>query len=351
LDNHAFRKTPGVRHNIMNRLLLIIFYLFIFVFASSQKGNTLNKIDTFKVKPNDRIIVNKKLVSDSTNLQIYLIDKQTQNTFKDILPILTLLLGIILNRLLDLYTDYRKIKKTGERWKAELTCLDDPMKNQIKYLEEFLVEHNKEVYSIPRIVVSEALSCESFSALDKSELIKYIEKFKSKKYNEAVSDANKINSFIGVLKNHSEHLKNKFESYLSGTSKHIGKLNESLQSFLKSFAEYQLELEKEIKADPINDPRYRPILDLVNEQIIPYMQNGDYDIYVLEQNFYFPLIDILSELRLDSRVNEMSEQTRNAINSIKGVKVEKRYLTEILTTLIKRYQNSNKDLVDLLKKL
>lgn len=317
-----------------------------------KEKNSAVKNDTIKKVVKDSFLIPKKELENKNDVRIYIKEnEQKTNIFKDILPILTLLLGILINRGIDYLTDRRKIKKNGERWKAELSSLELPIKKQIDFLEAFLIEHNKEKFEIPKLVISQSLNCESFGPLDKTELIKYFEKFKGKNYSNSVSASNQINSFVGILKYHYESLKKKFEEYLSGTSNHTSILNTNLQLLMKSFAEYGVLLETEINGDPLNDPRYRPILDLFESEIRPYMESGNYDVFILESRFFKPLIQTLSHLRMDERINPMVNYTQNCINSIKGIKMEKKYLSVNISTLIEYYKEDEKELVAVLKTL
>jgi hypothetical protein len=318
---------------------------------SSTLLKTARKKDTTKYISKDSITLKGKEFSRNSDIRIYLSSDNKSNLFKDILPILSLLLGIFINRGIDLFTDRKKIKKIGERWKAELSSLELPIQKQVGFLKEFLSEHEKKAFTVPRLTISTSLNGEAFNSLDKTDLIKYLIKFRNKKYSEAVITSNKINSFSGILKYLYDVLMAKFNSYLNDTSSHMNTLTINLQLLMKSFAEYGVQLEKEIKGDPINDPRYRPIFDLVNVHIIPFIEDGNYEIYALEKNFFAPLMIIFGELRLDSRTNDMSDYTRNCLNSVKGIKMEKRYLSENITTLIRRYEEESSDLTSLLSEL
>ncbi|MBL7904041.1 MAG: hypothetical protein JNL22_03365 [Bacteroidales bacterium] len=313
--------------------------------------STVLKKDTAKYTSQDSVTINKEELSGESDIKIYLSTTSKSNFFKDILPILSLLLGIFINRGIDLFTERKKIKKIGERWKAELSSLELPIQKQIGFLKEFLTEHEKEIFTVPRLTISTSLNGEAFNSLDKTDLIKYLEKFRKKKYSEAVISSNKINSFAGILKYNYEVLKEKFNSYLNDSSTHMSNLTSNLQLLMKSFAEYGVQLEKEIFGDPIDDPRYRPIFDLFNKHIIPNMENGKYEVYDLEKNFFAPLMLLLGELRLDPRTNAMSDYTRNCLNSIKGIKMEKRYLSDNIKTLISSYEEESNDLTSLLTEL
>ena len=310
-----------------------------------------SKSDTTKLLFKDSLTLMKTDV-DNPNVKIF-IQQAPSGTdyFKYIFPILTLVLGIGINRLIDYISERKRIKKVGERWVAEIRYLQKPISNQIEALEKFLAEHKQEKFVIPKMNIYSGLDCEIFKSLDKSDLLKFLEKNKSKNYKDAVLSSNKIHGYISILTSHYESLKSKIEENLKGTSAHTSSLTQNLQSLMKAFGTYGVLLEKELKGDPIDDPRYRPILDLFNNEIMPFMKDGDFEIYKLESDFFIPLIQILGLLRHDERTNELSEYTSNCLNFIKGIKMEKRYLTENFETVESYYKEKLLELENVVKEV
>lgn len=341
------------------RLKLFIPVLLLIAFQSFSQtkqlpADTIRKMsgwDTTKVNFKDSFLV-KATNGPLETVKVFIKDEPTKsNWFKDILPILTLLLGIFINRGIDFFATRKRTKKHGERWIAELNSLTDPITKQVEYLSAFKQEHDKEKFDIPKLNVVSILDGESFNSLDKSELIKFLEKFRHNKYEQAIRLSNRVNIFISILKNHLKNLHLKFDDYLKGTSLHTTNLSKHLQDFLQRFAYYGVQLEKELNGDPLNDPRYKPIFDLVNAEIYPYMTQGNYDIYKLENSFLVPMFQVLGQNRLDERIFPMAESVRGCINCIKGIKMEKRYFSDNLQTIIERYTEEQGQLKEILEDL
>jgi hypothetical protein len=342
---------------LMKTLFLTISLTFFGILVFSQpKTKTIDstkkhvKVDTLKKTKKDTLTFTKKEL-DKGDVKIIFQESIKPNIFKDILPILTLLLGIFLNRGIDYFKDRKDLKKIGNRWKAELNCLELPINKQVDYLNEFLLEHKKETFKIPDFYMIPSLDCEIFKTLDKADFIKYLEKFNSEDYENSIKLSNKVNSFTTTLKYNFDNLKLKFDEYLSGTSSHTTNLTSNLQELCKAFANYGVLLEKEIQADPINDVRYKPIYDLFESEIIPKMETGDYNIYELEKKFFNPLKSVVADLRLDDKINEIAKYSSNCVSCIKGIKMEKHYLSENLATLIKRYIEYGTQLKEILAEL
>jgi hypothetical protein len=342
----------------MRPLLAILFFVFVTAPLFGQTRHSVQDTTLRKPSPDttfsrfkDSFSLQKNDTS-TQSIKVFIKDEPTKsNWFKDVLPILTLLLGIFINRGIDFFTNRKRTRKHGERWVAELNSLKDPITKQVEYLKEFKQEHDKEKFDIPKLNVVSILDGESFNSLDKSELIKYLEVFRSNKYEAAIRLSNRVNIFISILKNHLKNLHLKFDEYLKGTSLHTTNLSKHLQDFLQRFAFYGVQLEKELHGDPLNDPRYRPVFDLVNSEIYPYMTQGNYDIYKLETSFLIPMFQFCGQHRLDDRIFPMAESIRGCITSIKGIKMEKHYFSENLQTIIDRYTEEQTQLTEILEDL
>ena len=342
----------------MKNTLTLITILFIFSvlgYSQTRTTDTLSVNDSLKSQIIKPILLNKKdtlnfdVNSEGKEISIKFIESETTDYFKYIFPILTLLLGIGVNRLIDYLSDKKKIKKTAKRWLIELQNLKIPLEKQIESIDEYLSIHKKEEFKVPSLKAETYLDCESFNSLDKTELLKYLEDVKDKEPNVAMKDVNRINSYITVVRHHYETLKEKFIDYKNGTSIHVTNLSKDIQELLKAFAFYGVELEEELNADPSNDARYLPLLNLFESEIRPYMQSGDYDVFNLEKDFFVPILSVLSTFRFDKRTHSMTESVRNCINDIKGIKMERNYLATNFENIRKRLEENKNEISDIYK--
>jgi hypothetical protein len=335
---------------------LIIIFATISTFGFSQNLDKNNKTLKPLITKSAKIVFkdSTKIVKNfNTPTKIYLqLPAEKTDYFKYIFPFVTLLLGIGVNRLIDYRNDSKKIKKSGKRWLSELRVLKNPIEKQIANIETFLVEHNnKERYTFPRPELVTTLDCEVFSSLDKSEIVEYLEKYKKNSFQEAVENSSEINGFVAILKSTYENFKRIFEEYKQNISTHTISVSRNLQGLMKEFGIYSVHLEQEIGKDPIDDARYRPILDLMNIEIAPFLENNNYDIYKLEKDFFKPLVVILSRLRQDQRIYPMLDHARNCITEIKAIQMEKYYLDINFRNLKDSYNESKKWLPEVVKTL
>jgi hypothetical protein len=291
--------------------------------------------DTVEVSFDDTVGIGPK----ENNLKLILLKEESDSDYlKYVFPIFTLLLGIAVNKFLDWLHDKKKTKRAGKRWVAEIRSLENPIEKQIELLESFLEDHNQEKFAPPKLTILAILSCEIFKSLDKSEFLKYIENNRNIRHEDAVRISNRTHGLISVLSNYHETLKAKFHQYLGETSKRSSSFSQNLQSVMREFTEFGIALETELGSDPIQNPYYKAMLDLISSEIMPNINDGKYDVFKLQKGFFLPMLGILGNLRLDERSKPLTLAVSNCLSDIKGIKMEKGYLTEILETIIDRYK-------------
>jgi hypothetical protein len=305
----------------------------------SETKKTYN--DTTEVNYNDTVAI----ANQRNDFKLILLkEKSDPDYWKYILPIFTLLLGIAVNKLLDWFYDRKRTKRAGKRWVAEIQSLENPIVKQIELLGDFLNDHNQEKFAPPKFTIVAVLSCDIFQSLDKSEFLKHIETSRRISHEEAVRISNRTHGFISVLSNYHETLKAKFNQYLGETSKRTTSFSRNLQSMMREFNELGVVFEKELGGDPTQNSHYKAMLDLVNAEIMPNINDGKYDIFKLQKEFFLPMHKILENLRLDERSKPLTLAVSNCMSDIKGIKMEKGYLSENFKIIMERYKTQLKEL-------
>jgi hypothetical protein len=256
-----------------------------------------------------------------------------------LLPLFTLFLGIWVKGFLEKRSNKNKIKKSGERWIAELRSLKEPLEQQIESLEKFQSENDTDEFEIPNLGLYSAVNGEVFKSLDKGELIKFIE-LKNKKldFKQIIKVSNRTNGYISILENLYKTINEKFDKYLARISKYTSEFNANIQAFNIAFTDYGVTLEREIGGDPINDPRYRPLADLYSKYIMPRLVDGKLNPYHLDKLFFHPILQVLSHYRLEPQTKPLLNTITSCLNSIKAIRLEKHYITENIKVLIALYQ-------------
>lgn len=319
--------------------------------SNSGVKQSSQKIDTTILDFNEKELT-IPISNDNLTKVVMVKEKTKVDWLKYLLPIFTLFLGIWVKELLDKRSNKKKTVKTGERWIAELRSLEEPLKMQIESLEEYSIEQEKEEFKIRNLQLYSSLNGEIYKSLDKNELIKFIElNNKKTDFKGIVKISNSTNGYISILVHLYETLREKFNRYLSGTSEHTTSPSWSLQEFSSAFRDYGVELEKELNSDPLNDPRYKPIAELYSSQIMPYLKQGNFNPFVLRREFFLPLVEIFAHLRLDPRTKGLSSAMTKGLNAIKGIELEKDYMSKNLKSIISQYKEQLTELNILINKI
>ena len=184
----------------MMKIRILIYLLLININFCFSKENT-NVLDTHKIlssKKSNLVLKDSLIINKKEPIVIKLESSQNSDNFKYIFPIITLLLGISLNKFFEHRNKRRNTKKTGKRWLAELRILNEPLEKHIIDIDKYLEVQNKGFFAIHSPTVFTTLDCEVFNSLDKTELVEYLEYFKKNKYEVAIKHSNKINGFMDI---------------------------------------------------------------------------------------------------------------------------------------------------------
>lgn len=349
----------------------LLFLLLVYTSVSSQNPNVSSqtntqvlsdtaakplKLDSVKVKAGDTILVpQQENFEQSQNLIIKIEEDKRFEIWSVLIPIFSLVLGVFLDRWSNRWTEKKLMKKSGKRWVAELRSLEEPIKKQITALTTMKSQLEKEVHEPPNLTIITGLDCQVFNSMDKSQLLRFIELEKSKfmsqsNFQEVVKISNNIHGFISIMANNHDSLVKKFNEFLMGISKHTTSLSENLQILCREFAHYGNAIIQQGQ-DPTRNPYFKVMDDLFASEILPKMETGDYDIYVLRDTFFTPLKSALINLRSDNRTIKISDSVSKCLNDIAGIVMEKRYMTENLSILISRYGDGLEELPSVIKNL
>ena len=321
---------------------------------AQREKNSLNLIpqdsmrqhsDSLSINSDDTTIVvlqeNQDIIIPIEDARkIILIKEKTPTDILNyIFPIFTLFLGAFVTWLFNFLERKRQIKKSGNRWIAELRGIEEPLKQQIKSLEEFNTKFDDNVFSMPEPQIYQSLSGDIFKCLDKNELYEFIKyNYSKKNINTVIKVSNRTNGFISILSYLQIDLFSKYNKYLSNTSEKINALSKNMQDFNNAFRNYTLDIERDLGGNFINDPTYKPIANLYETYITPHLEDGEYNPYILDNELFIPLTNLFVTFRSDDRMRLYLEKpTIDAINTIKHMRFEKRYIIESVANFIERY--------------
>jgi len=295
-------------------------------------------------------------------------EKEPDSNFGRMLPIISTLTGLVvgffLNRFYEWYSNRKKIKKSGKRWNIELKTLEEPIKHQIKSIEEFKLSVAKREWSYDPLDLMTTINSERFSSLDKNDLMDYLEhktKFPWHKelfsseariqenYNKAAKISNHIHGFIDVLNHNFQHLNNKWDEFQDGISATTKKLNQDLDTLNNQINSLKYLIANDTQKIYSNE-QYRPFFDLYFQFITYLNQNPNYNMHRIRVDFLDPAMMELGKLTKDNRILQTASSISILYTDLRAVNSEKDYVLDNMTELISRYSKSLDALVKIIEK-
>lgn len=252
--------------------------------------------------------------------------------FTYIFPVVTLLLGVVLNRLADFWIDNRKMKKKGKRWVGELQFLQKPMENQILALNEFLVDHKKDKFSTPSVTGFVLMKTERFKSLDRMDFSRYMEhKFGNEET--AIEKTNEVLGMVEVIDVYAKKIEEVFNSYKSKASSEFEIWNSALNEFIRKCAALRTDGEK-TRSDFTKDKLLFPIFPHIDKLLDLKKKGIDIELFEFQKTVLIPILLICEKERLDERTNEIRVFLVQCHDAIEKIKMEKEYLTINITKIM-----------------
>lgn len=326
---------------------IVLFAIYIgissFTVSATSMSDSIIKDDTAKAINVIEILntpdtIRSEFLNDTINISkpmplgqvIYTEHKTNLNIFLDYaFPIIMLILGVLIDRIILRLTENKRVKREGERWKSEIKSLLDPLKQQQDTFKKFIKEYCdvKNRFDIPYIYSQVLLKCDIFDSLNKEDLYKYLQSL-YKNDDITTQEYHKVIQVISVIKSCQNNLSDVISEMKSASYKLINQFDEYTQEYHRKLTacleENQLPLEG-VK-----------LQNLFIEKIIkrmPYI-----NILELEDTFVRPSIDILAESNGDrlSRM-ELRNCLQPMLNIIRGLRNEKIYVKQNLEQFIEIY--------------
>lgn len=288
----------------------------------------VNTTDTIKSEfTNDTITLPRSIPVGQV---IYTEHKTNLNIILDYaFPIIMLMLGVLIDRIISKSTDNKRVKKEGVRWKFEIKSLLDPLKQQQETFKKFIKEYCdvKNRFDIPYINLQVLLKCEIFDSLNKEDLYRYLQLLYEND-EVATHEYHKVIQVISSLKSCQYNLSDVISEMKTGSNKLTSQFEEVIR-------EYNRKLTACLDVNLL--PRTGATLqDIYNKTIIkqvPYL-----NIFELENSFVRPSIEILVGSKGDKQFRiELLHCLQSMLNIIMGLQIEKIYAKQNLEQVIDIY--------------
>ena len=254
--------------------------------------------------------------------------KDIDKVLEYLFPIITLLLGVAIDRFLLRINEKKRVEKSGKLWLIEIKALKGSLEKQINSLSYFIksycdVENEFDIPSIPKY---ETLKCEIFNSFSKKDLYDFLS-IKNKKESEQIF--HKINSIISTTKDTYEQQLHFFNKSMESASIQIDLFNTNLRNYInellfnESYATY-------FKND------YRILQDLLNSIVLEKMPNVN--MFELQGAFIEKSLTILNKYN-KKQCSDLLVILMECQGNIQALKNEKYYCRNNFNTAIILYRD------------
>lgn len=322
------------------------------------------RIDTVKIELTDA----PKSIEQTAKI-IIVKEKESANTLGKLLPLIStltgLILGFMLNRFYERYTNRKKIQKSGKRWNIELKTLEEPIKQQIKSIEEFKLSVAKREWSYDPLELMTTINSERFASLDKNDFMDYLDyncKFPwyqrlftseakiDEQYNKAAKISNHIHGFIDVLSHNFQHLNNNWDEFQDGISEITKKLSQDMDTLNIQINSLKYLIANDTQ-NLYSSAEYKRFFDLYFRFISHLNQNPKYNMHKIREDFLAPAMTELGKLSKDNRILQTASAISILYTDLRAINSEKDYILDNMTELISRYNKSLEALAKIIEKL
>lgn len=289
--------------------------------------SSIEESDTFFVKfESDTISLQKPMTVSQI---VYAEHKESPSAFdRIVLPIIMLVLGVLIDRLVQIFVDRHRIKQNGKRWKRELLSYIPIVSKQINEIESFIIEYcNKpERYDIPPLTTFQMLRGSIFESLSKEDLYSYLER---KNDDVDVQERyNKILSFIATLDMAYAQLNDSFHRFCESAGKQIAKFNKAQFCYSKILYDVS-----DYVPSAMDKAAYNELSRLYT---VAFGNHPDVNPLKLEESFITPSLKIFD--RYDKQTfKDLTYELGKMRFCINGMKLEKNYIKNNLETITQEY--------------
>ncbi|PXV66818.1 hypothetical protein CLV62_10478 [Dysgonomonas alginatilytica] len=334
----------------------IFFILILFSIGAQANIDTVNHLkDTLKTTigvENDSIITstntngviqekNEKAENDNSNIF---------NILNVIIPIVTLFLGVGLDKIIGYFSNKKRITKVGNRWVAELYSLQGAFIPQIESLTSFKNQLTPEDSNIPNPILQIILRGSIFSSFDKYDLLEYIElKNKNIDWKQSVNISNQAVGYTTKISSIYETLIQNINEFKANSSLYTTSLSRDLQQFQRSMTVFAQDMEE--LTDMQSTELLRKVYELYRTHFAPHLEDSNFNPFDMENNFFKPLLEILSPHRKNMSVVALVNAITPCLNNIKAILLEKTYMRINLEHVIRIYEGLNEELPIIVEKV
>lgn len=231
-------------------------------------------------------------------------------------PVLTLILGILLNRLFARLDKRRKDKKTAHDLITEIELLEEPLKSQLIAIDELIAQLQERKFETPKLTMVALLNMDRLKAVDRSAVVDHLAVNYANR-REALQKANELFSGCDIIAARYTQIQEIVEDYLDAASDAFERWRSASNALSLAMARAVADIERN-GGNPSNDPYISRAV-----QLEMAVHDSVSDVFVMLDKFHAPLTELNGNNRTDPRSERLAEcngDARKAILAIEHAK-------------------------------
>lgn len=250
-----------------------------------------------------------------------------------VFPVITLLLGIGIQRLITVRDQRKKERKAAYDLLTEIQLIDEPVRKQVEAIQRFVEAQSVRKVTVPELTVQHTLKMDRLKSIDRPAVVEHFARTKGDR-EEALRLANKLFSGCDIVTEHYGRMEHMTEEYKRRGQDCWSTWQKLLNEWMRAVSTIVVEAEKAEKN--LDDDAF--IVGIVGLMNMVH-DNKERDLYYFLDNLHVPHIALTAEHLKDDRILEVAHlngQARFAILEFDSLRQE----------MVTRFKHLSEDLQD-----
>jgi len=226
--------------------------------------------------------------------------------FWKVFPVITLLIGIAVQRSLIFLDTRRKNKKAADVLLTEVLLLDEPLRWQLEQIDNFISEQSKRSVELTELNSSKSMNLGRLYSGDRAAIVDHFTRVKKSREKSLVT-TNKLLNLCELITIHHHRVDSLYNEYQRRGAECANSWQSHINAWLVLYASLVAGVEK--KGDKIEDDAFimalYPFYELATRP-------REEDLYFYLDNLHVPHISVTAKYRTDDRVESVTDLNAKA---------------------------------------
>lgn len=267
-----------------------------------------------------------------------------------IIPLLTLVLGFILNKWYDSFMKKKHEIEEGTQWIENFIQLREPLQKQTNSLSEYIPLNDENHFEISDPSFQVRLECQVFSTLDEKSLVTFLSNDKNKlTCKDSIICAGKLIDVVKIIKSNADFYKDTIKQMKVEVSNNITLFNPIFSEFKMKVAEYWDYANAEYEENSSELIEAGKMSNLMKRHVLPHIDSGEFNLFDLADQFIKPFFDATFIDRENEKIKEINKLLHNCDMYLKAIKMEKKYFRIKLEKILTQFNEAKSSIDEILE--